>query len=1238
MKTMIRFKIVLACLAILAVQTLARAGSLTNNFDNAFDYLANGVPGSMWDGVYLGYGDIYGGNDAGDVGYSLQANETANPGYLTVQSSQTDWAGTGDDGFFLYKVVAGDFDVSVQNVSPFDNTPYHMGGLMARAFTASGPHWGMPYGGAENWQDIFRFQEFGIGEDIRYATNGVDHDAYITVPGGSTDTTSSRYFRITRVGDVFSFYTKTNQTDSWSFNGSLTRSDLAGVPMQVGIADASFGSSMPVTYYTDFELSGTNVVAVPTLPSDPTGLTATPSGNKEIYSWNPGAGSAGSILVIRKDDPLVLSEKPINGFNYVANTNFSSGDDIGASIYVVYAGTANSVTVTGLGTTNHNYYAAVYSYSGSGSSIVYGASPATGTNVGPTSYVGLSVALNPASGVPVGGVALPQLAAYDSYGDTDVVDNASAAWSSGSSAILTIAPDGTITGVAPGTTQVTASYSGLSTTFSVTVHAPAYVDSFSASHDFLNAGLPGSTWNGLYLQGGDIPHASYTPPPANPTVFDANTSSNDALTITAANSAWQGANDNGPFLFKYVPGDFEASVHISGYSIVNYEFVGLQARSYSAADNASPSGPGYSENFVDWLRFDEYGISTATFNTINGANTETDQNDGETSDYWLLMVRASSTNFYFFKKANATDPWVLQPSETITRPDLTNGVPLQVGLVQSMFTPNSGTVQFDSFTLDAANISGGTPPSATTGLTMVLDPSDTEAILNWTPGTNADGSASTSFVVMRAGAPVSAQPYYGFLSSANSVFGAGTDLGGGNFVVFRGVGNTATVTGLTPGVKYYAVVYGYSGSSTTKSFNTAGSTSTNTPPVVFTGITASLPGGAIPVGGLGLPVVVGQIQGGGTLVVTKGTQITTANPDIVAVTNGVISGLAVGTATNTLTFVSGANILTTTLVVTVRAPGYTENFGVSHDYLANGVTNTTWDGVYAQPGSIPATTFASDPLAAITEADANVTSNNVLNVTCENVGWEGSQNDGFFLFKNVTGDFQASVHISYLNTSYAYDGADMVAYNNPGLLARAYNTNGSPYNVNALNRGETWVSFTRFDLYAIGTYARKNLNNVVTQNTQPNGFNGANSTSDTNLWLLIARQNGTNFLFFQRHLATDPWVPTPNGTIYGLTNFAGLPLQVGLMAAGYDSGNSVTVGFDSFMLDQTVTAPILTVSGSGGNVILSWPSAGNYTLQFTTGLNATGWQPVVIPPVTSNGTSTVTLPATNKAAFFRLAQ
>ena len=189
-----------------------------------------------------------------------------------------------------------------------------------------------------------------------------------------------------------------------------------------------------------------------------------------------------------------------------------------------------------------------------------------------------------------------------------------------------------------------------------------------------------------------------------------------------------------------------------------------------------------------------------------------------------------------------------------------------------------------------------------------------------------------------------------------------------------------------------------------------------------------------------------------------------------------------------------------------------------------------------------------------------------------------------------------------------------------------------------LNRGETWVSFTRFDLYGIGTYARKNLNNAVTQSTQPGGFNGANTTSDTNLWLLILRQNATNFLFFQRQRATDPWVPTPNDTTYDITNFAGLPLQVGLLAGGFDSGNLVTVGFDSFMLDESFTAPTLQVSVTGGRVSLSWPSGGDFTLHYTASLSPANWLPVATLPTTANGTSTVTLPATNSAAFFRLAQ
>ena len=1238
MKTLSRFACLCAVPAWLAFSSPVLADSITNNFNNAIDYTVNGVTNTMWDGVYLGFGDIYGGNNGdGNNGFTAQANETANSGYLTLQTGDTDWAGAGDDGFFLFKVVAGDFDASVENVAPFDSTSYHFSGLMARAYTANGPHWGMPYGGSENWADIMRFQEFNIDEDIRYALNGADNDGYITVPGANSDTATSRYLRITRSGDVFSFYTKTNQTDDWTLQGSLTRNDLHAVPMQVGIADASFSATphgTATSYYTDFELSGTNVVANPTLPANPSDLTATPNGAYVTFNWTPGAGSDGSILVLRMNNTNILTQKPINTYNYNASTNFGSGDDLGGGIYVVYAGNGNSVTVSHLGTTNRQYSCALYSYKGSGSATVYGNIPATASTPGTGVPYGIQFTLTPAS-VPLNGVALSSLVAFDNIGDTDVVDHASVTWSSSDTSMLTVDTDGTVNPVAVGSASVIATYANFSATNTVTVHSPAYTDNFATNHDFLVAGLPGSTWDGLYLNGANIPNASYAPPLANVSDFDANTSSNGALTITAANSAWKGAQDNGPFLFKNVPGDFEASVHITSYSKLNYEFVGLQARAFNPANNAGPSGAGNSENFVDWLRFDEYGVTTTTFNTQNGNITETDENDGESSDYWLLMVRASSTNFYFFKKANATDPWLFQPSETIVRPDLTNGVPLQVGLIQSMFTANAGSVQFDTFALDAAGISGGTPPSDTTGLTVTENSSYTAITLNWVPGTNTDGSASTSFVVMRAGTPVSAQPCFGISASANSVFGQGTDLGGGNYVVFNAVGNTVTVAGLTPGVHYYAVVYGYSGSGAAKSFNILGSSTTNTPPVNFTGITASLADG-IPLGGVGLPSVIASIQGGGTLDVTHLVQITPGNTNLIAATNYVMTGLALGTATNTVTFVSGTNTYVTTLVTTVRTPGYSDNFGTSQDFIANGVTNTAWDGVYAQPGAIPGTTYSSASGASVSDADANVTSNNVLTVTSQNVGFEYAEDDGFYLFKNVTGDFQAAVHISYLNSSFTYDGGSMVGYNNPGLLARACNTNGSPYDINTLNRGETWVSFTRFDMFGIGTYARYTLNNSTVRSSQPGGFSGASSTSDTNLWLLMVRQNGTNFLFFQRQFATDPWAPTPNGTTYAVTNFAGLPLQVGLLAGGFNSGNAVTVGFDSFMLDQISTSPALKASISGGQIQIRWPASGTYTLQYTPSLTQPNWQTVPVSPVTASGTNTVTIPTTNTAAFFRL--
>src|SRR5437868_10346729 len=96
-----------------------RADSIINNFDSSHNYIANGIIGDTnWDGVYLRFGDVPNGSAGGSGnGNTLVANSTVfGGGFLGLQNAGGDWSGNDDDGFFIYKVVKGDFDVSVDNV------------------------------------------------------------------------------------------------------------------------------------------------------------------------------------------------------------------------------------------------------------------------------------------------------------------------------------------------------------------------------------------------------------------------------------------------------------------------------------------------------------------------------------------------------------------------------------------------------------------------------------------------------------------------------------------------------------------------------------------------------------------------------------------------------------------------------------------------------------------------------------------------------------------------------------------------------------------------------------------------------------------------------------------------------------------------------------------------------------------------------------------------------------------
>jgi hypothetical protein len=1235
MKTTHPLRVLASVSLLTALCGSARAGSITNNFDTTRDYVANGIMGDPnWDGVYLAFGDIRGGDPGGSGnGATTEAEANAFGPVLSITSTRGDWSAPGDDGFFLWKLVSGDFDVSVESVPTWATTANNFAGLLVRAYHTNNS--GAPYSttvanGGENWVSLLRGQEFNIDE-TRLATNGGNIELTFSDPiAGIAET---RFFRIVRAqGTNFSFFWKVNATDPWiqrtngTFypNGVYQRGDLAGVSLQVGICEALFSGNSAQDFFTDFELTGSNVNPPPAMPPAPSNITFTPvNSNSVAISWTTNGGD-GSLVVIRANG--ILQGNPVQGQTYTGDTNFQSTNTF-LSVdrsHIVYSGTGTNITVTGLGGSNNTYYAYVFSSSGSGPAIAYNtASPASNSTAGPGIVSAVSFTVNPLS-IPIGGAGVATIIATYNSGDSYDVSSAPNALTSSDPTIISI-NNGVMSALTVGTVQIVATYAGLSATNTVSTHTPVFTDNFGTTHDYVASGLVGSTWDGLFLNFGDVPGAGK----GNDNVagatsqFIANT---NVLTIEAAGSTWAVAGSDGPYLFKILTGDFQASVHIGVMSTINNCDAGIMARLFNPA-NAGGGGAGGTETHINWVKVQNG--TPAVRRTIDSGGT-TIVNGLNATDGWLLMVRVNSTNFLFFEKANPGDPWSAVPAATMTVPEAANNAPMEVGLEQEMRTGSDGFAPLDTLMIDGPGIvspTGVQSPPPATNFSMTLN-GNLSMTLTWVAASN--GVPVQSMVVMRAGKPVSAQPPYGFLFSGNSAFGSGSDLGGGNYVVFRSanppasISNTVTVTGLSPGVIYYSAVYTFVGSGGTKVFDEV---------VPTTGASANLQDGSlqsistlpvpgIPLGGLQVLQVIGIFQGGAQVNVSAFANITIGNPAIIVTTNGALTGLSVGTTT--VTAVYGG--FTNTVNATVRPPGFTDNFAVNQDYLANRTTGSAWDGVYLANGDVPETTFAGT--GQTLGADANIGLPGVLSVTNQNGQWENDGNDGFFLFKYVPGDFQAAVHI----TDY-----QIIGYTFPGLGARGYSygTNGvdagAPMDLNFVGgggaNGENWVSFTRFDEFGIGTYARENLDNAVLQSTQPNPNNGDN-------WILIIRDHGTNFNFYERATNTAPWGLTPLQTSYAIPQFAGQPMQVGIEYAQY-TGTPAYGHFDSFMLDRA--AATIQVSRSGGNVLLSWPDVPDLVLQSTPSLSPPViWTAVPGTPTFNGGIATLSLSPSGGARFFRL--
>lgn len=88
-----------------------------------------------------------------------------------------------------------------------------------------------------------------------------------------------------------------------------------------------------------------------------------------------------------------------------------------------------------------------------------------------------------------------------------------------------------------------------------------------------------------------------------------------------------------------------------------------------------------------------------------------------------------------------------------------------------------------------------------------------ELSLNWT-----NGNGQRRIIIGRQGADVTSQPVNGIDYNGNAVFGAGSQLNAGEFVVYDDNFHAATISGLNPATSYFFKIFEYDGTGSNTSY------------------------------------------------------------------------------------------------------------------------------------------------------------------------------------------------------------------------------------------------------------------------------------------------------------------------------------------------------------------------------------------------------------------------------------
>lgn len=568
--------------------------------------------------------------------------------------------------------------------------------------------------------------------------------------------------------------------------------------------------------------------------------TGTVNTTSAIINWTRGSGD-GVIVVMRQGS--AVNSDPQMGTSYTANPFFgTAGTSIGSGNYVVYIGSGTSVNVTGL-LQNTTYHVAIYEYDASIPCYKYPALSSSFITANPMVYSSSTV--EQIAGTGAGSSYMNSYIGYNDQPIVRLVVNTIGTTSALNIDQISFNPAGTLD-------------------LSFINQARVYYTStavFSTSNLFGSAMVTSTgvhTINGSQqLQGG----ANYFW-----LVYDVSPSASECSAMDAQIPSFhiQGeGSDRIPTVVS--PAGVGNTIQYycrptSGLCNTSSERITLFTL-HTLSSSTSVSSGCYSDYYCDGTRTTELtpGASypfTVTFPNFSGnwdyrLRIWCDFNDdGDFTDSGELLFTSPSSIMGYsggVYPGNLTIPAGVTPGDkrlrirvSYTNPDIDPCADYLSGSFAYSETEDYKVTVSNDCTAPATQASSFTPGTIAVNT----------ASISWIRG-SGDGVV----VVMRAGAPVNMDPEMGQIYTGNALFGAGSQIGTGNYVVYSGTGNSVNISGLLQNTAYHIAIYEYSTGAMCYKYPPLTGIITTNNPMQYANSTVEQVAGSVYMGAVNQPIV-----------------------------------------------------------------------------------------------------------------------------------------------------------------------------------------------------------------------------------------------------------------------------------------------------------------------------------------------------------------------------------------------